>query len=237
MRKKTLMIVVACAIVLVVASLFVWTLSHAAIPQKYERTIARNIDSPEEENTLAAVESVNYSAIFSTERFEGSSDPEAYLHSGTYLAYTYANFIDSEVLNYYETRYDDLQGKGTPKQIQLTYQANVTQYSEIQVYKSPAPKGATWHNNTIVISAPDGLIQTKDVGNMQFFCRNQSGYQTIAGGFDFNFSDCQVVEMKLVYSETYAPLAAFWSDTYQIVILDRNLTPILVGVDSGKAVA
>ena len=55
--------------------------------------------------------------------------------------------------------------------------------------------------------------------------------------YDFNFTDCYVVEMRLMYSETYAPLAAFFVDTRQIVVLDRDLSPVLVGVESQKAVA
>ena len=55
--------------------------------------------------------------------------------------------------------------------------------------------------------------------------------------YDFNFSDCYVVEMKFVYSEIYAPLAAFFVDIEQIVVLDREFVPVLVGVESGMAVA
>ncbi len=56
-------------------------------------------------------------------------------------------------------------------------------------------------------------------------------------GYDFNFSNCHVVEMKLKYSEIYAPLAAFFVDVEQIVVLDQDLTPVLVGVTSGMAVS
>ena len=55
--------------------------------------------------------------------------------------------------------------------------------------------------------------------------------------YNFNFSDCYVVNMKLVYSEYYAPLTAYWSDVDQIVVLDRNFSPVLVGLGSGIAVS
>jgi hypothetical protein len=87
MRKKSLLILVVCMVALVVTSLLIWNLLHPQIPQKYERTIARNLDNQEEESALTAAESINYSAIVSLERFVGSSDPEAYLHPGTYLVY------------------------------------------------------------------------------------------------------------------------------------------------------
>jgi hypothetical protein len=173
------------------------------------------------------------------ERLHGSSDPQDYLHPGTYLSYTYANYIDSETINYYQTRYDNQQGKeGSqyPKSIEFTYEANATKRSEFQIYNSPAPEGVSWHNTTIIIST-DGSVVRKDGAVMQFFYRNQSVYQTTEWEYNFNFTDCYVVEMKLVYSEHYAPVAAFWSDVYQIVIFDRNFVPILIGIESGGAIA
>jgi hypothetical protein len=232
LRRKPLLIAV-CIAATVFAVLLMWNPSN----MKYERSIARNFDSQEEERALTIAESTTYSAIVSLDRFDGSSDPEAYLHPGTYLAYTYANFIDSEVINYYETRYDNLQGKGHPKQIELTYEANATKRTQFRVYNSPAPEGVKWHNITIVISAPDGSALTKTSGNMKFFYRNQSSYQMTEWEYDFNFSDCYVVEMKLSYSENYAPTAAFFSDVYQILVLDQNFEPVLLGLESMNAAA
>jgi len=224
-------------VALIVTSLLIWDWCSTQIPPDYQKTISRNIDNKEEETVLSTVESINYSSILSKERFIDSSDPEAYLHPGTYLTYTQANFIDSEVINYYETRYDNMQGKGDPKQIGLTYEANVTKRSEFRVFKSPAPEGVTWHNTTIVISALDGSLTREDSADMQFFYRNQFGYQMTEWSYDFNFSDCHVIEMKLEYSEIYAPLAAFFVDIEQILVLDAEFNPILVGVESGMAVA
>jgi hypothetical protein len=119
-----------CLAAVVAVSYFTW--SQFFLPQladRYGRNIVRSVDNLEEENALAATEAINYSAITLLERFVGSSDPQDYLHPGTYLAYTYANFIDAEVLNYYETRFIDQQGKDTPKHVKLTYEANVTEYS------------------------------------------------------------------------------------------------------------
>ena len=236
MRKKTFLIL---AVAIVVISLIIWDLLNPQIPQKYEKNIARNVDGQEQESMLTAAETINYSAICSLERFDGSSDPEAYLNPTTYLAYTGANFIDLEVINYYETRYDNLQGKAGPKYpkgIEMTYEANATRYSDFRIYNSPAPEGVTWHNITIVRSSPNGSVAFNS-GNMQFFYRNQSGFQVTEWEYDFSFSNCYVVEMQLMYSEYYAPLAAFFSHVYQIVVLDLNFVPVLVGVESGTAVA
>ena len=237
MHKKALLIIAVCAVAVIVMSLFVWIQFHPEIPHKYEKSIVRNFVNQDEETALSAAESINYSAIVSLERFDGSSDPETYLHPGTYLAYTSANFIDSEVIDYYETRYDNMQGKGDLGRIESTYEANVTKRSDFRIFRSPAPQGVAWHNTTIVVSAPDGSLIRKDTTNLKIFYRCQSGYQMAEWEYDFNFSDCYVIEMKLAYSETYAPVAAFFVNIEQIVVLDRDFVPVLVGVAAGMAVA
>ena len=239
MHKKALLILAGCLVIIVAASLITW---HYFTPQetsKYEKNINRNFNSQQEENALKAAEAINYSNITSLNRFQDSSNPEDYRNPRTYLDYTYAHFIDSEVINYYETRYDDLHGvigPKYPKGITFTYQANASEYSNFRIYNSPAPQGATWHNITIVKSTPNGLVKF-DSGSMQFFYKNQSSYQMTQWNYSFNFTDCYVVEMSLMYSEYYAPLAAFISDVYQIVVLDQNLTPVLVGVECRGVVA
>ena len=218
-----------------VAGLLFW--ESTLIHEKYQKTITQNAESPEEETALRTAEALNYSSILSKERFLGSTDPNSYLHPGTYLTYTYANFVDTEVIAYYTTRYDNLQGKGKPGYIELSYQANSTKRSEFQVFKSPPPEGVNWHNTTIVISSPDGSLVRKDSSDMQFFYRNQTDYQMTEWEYSFNFSNCHVIEMKLTYSEVYAPTAGFFVDVEQIVVLDKDFKPVLVGVESGMAVS
>ncbi len=234
MRNKKRVIFVVCMMSIIVISLLIW--DSTQIPLKYQKSIYRNLDN-QEETALNTAESINYSAILLKEPFTGSSDPEAYLHPDTYLTNTSANFIDSAVINYYETRYDNMQGRGDPKQIELSYEANVTRRSEFRIFNSPAPEGATWHNTTIVTTTPDGSLMRKESVHMQFFYRNQSGYQMTEWAYDFNFSDCHVIEMKLEYSEVYSPTAAFFSNIEQIVILDGEFNPVLIGVESGMTVA
>jgi hypothetical protein len=44
------------------------------------------------------------------------------------------------------------------------------------------------------------------------------------------------VEINLIYSEVYAPIAAFWSNVYQIVVLDQNVETVLIGLESKNLV-
>jgi len=72
---------------------------------------------------------------------------------------------------------------------------------------------------------------------MKFFYKNQSSYQMVEWEYDFSFSDCYCIEMKLAYSEYYAPVAAFFAEVHQIVVVDQNLEPVLVGLESVRMVA
>lgn len=235
MPRKRAIVITVCLVALIATALLVWDLLQLQIPPKYEKTIARNFDSQEQETALLAAESIDYSAITSFKRF-GSSDPEAYLHPGTYLAYEWTNFIDSEVIDYFETRFESQRGKLFPRQIELNYEANVNSYSDFRIYNSPAPEGVAWHNITVVMSAPNGSVSFNS-GQMQFFYKNQSSYEIIQWEYDFNFSNCHVIEMKLKYSEIYASTAGFFSNVHQIVVLDQNHMPVLVGLESGMAVS
>jgi hypothetical protein len=236
MHKKRLLLILAMVLIATVFIVLIWNMINPIAPQHY-RSILRETHTAQETKVLKIVESLNYSSITSRERFVGSADRDAYLYPKTYLDYTSPNFIDSEVINYYQTRYDDLQGKSPPKYIEFTYQANVTERSDFRIFNSPPPEGSTWRNVTLVLSAPDGSFITKSIHFIQFFYKNQTEYQMTDSNFDFSFSNCYVIEMNLKYHETYAPTAGFFVTTEQIVVLDRDLSPVLVGISTGMAVS
>jgi hypothetical protein len=238
-RKKIIMIAVLAVLVAVVLSAVAFNLLFfPAINAKYEIHINRNTESPAEEKALAAAETINYTGVSKIERFNGPTDPEDYLHPKTYLAYTFANYIDSETLSYYQTRYDSLKGKGKPGSIEYTYDANVSEYQTVRIYNSPAPEGVKWHNTTIVLvgSTSNTSIVSK-CGAVPVYVAKQTGYTLTDWGYDYNFSDCYVVRMTLGYDEVYAPTAAFFATVNQIVVLDRDRTPLLIGISTGAAVA
>jgi hypothetical protein len=235
-RKKTVMIAALAALVIVVLSAFT---INVLFFQKYEIHINRNVECETEENVLAAAESINYTEATKLERFDGPTDLEDYLHPKTYLAYTFANYIDSETLSYYQARYDGLQGKGKPFSIEYTYDANVSEYQNFRIYNSPAPEGVAWHNTTIVLDGftSNGSTVSK-CGVMQVYIKNQTGYTLAAAwDYDYNFTNCYVVRMDLEYNEVYAPTAAFFATVNQIVVMDKSHTPLLIGVSAGEAVA
>lgn len=238
-RKSTVTIAALAALISVVLStVTINLLLFPQVHQKYEIHINRNVEGQTEENVLAAVESLNYTEAIKLERFNGPTDPEDYLKPRTYLVYTFANYIDAKALNYYQDRYDSLQGKGSPGRIEYAYDANVSEYQSFRIYNSPTPAGVAWHNTTVVLvgSTPNGSDVSK-CGVIQVYVANQTGYTLTGWDYDYNFTDCYVVRMALEYNEVYAPTAAFYATVNQIMVMNRDYTPLLIGVSAGGAVA
>jgi hypothetical protein len=232
MRRRWLLLFAVC--VAAALLVLVFSLSNNTSPNSYQYNINRNVSGPQEEAALSAAEAFNYSALTSEERFDGPSDPQAYLNPKNYLAYTYANFIDQQTLTYYQVRYENQQGKAEPKAVAFLYEANADPFSQIRIFNSGGK------NSTVALFDPNSSSVIKTAGlSAQYsniYLRNETGYAQVQPGFDFTFTDC-MVEMKLHYSETYAPLAAFGSEVYQLVILDRDLSPVFIGIQSSGYVS
>jgi hypothetical protein len=197
-------------------------------PGGYNKSIIINTNTTEEENALSVANKFNYSSILKAERF--------YSVGGSgYYDYTFANFIDEEVLNYYDNRFESL--KGQPKNMTFSYEANVYTWNQISVaYVSST--------NSLHVISSNGTVLFKNakytgpIFGMRFFCQNDSGYQEIkTGQIDFSFSTSHLVEMKFKYSETYNPLAAFMSDVYQIIIFDEHFEPLFLCFQAQKLVS
>lgn len=220
-------------VVSIVISYFVLTRFFVG---KYEKSIIRNTSNVKEENALTIAENSNYSDIFNLQRFAiGGSPNETW-------PYTWANFIDTQVIEYYDDRFENL--KGTPKIIEFHYEANVSSWNQIRVIYVPALEGANIHDDAIQVLSPDGLVlfenakYTGPTWGMIFAYRNDSKYQEImAEEIDFSLSKSYVIEMTLIYEETWAPLAAFYAEVYQIVIMDQDFAPILFCVQSNQLIS
>lgn len=203
-------------------------------PSSYEKSILRNTDDEEERKALSAAENINYTDIFKVERFQSSNFSD-------YSHYTWANFIDAEVIKYYDDRYENLKGK--PEDIDFRYEANVYAWDQFRIH-TPPRENEDYYNDTIRVLSPNGTILFQNANftgpnwGMKFTYRNGSSYQEIpAYEINLSFSNSYVVEMKMQYSEIYAPLAAFFSDNYQIIVLDQNFVPLLLCVQSKKIIS
>jgi hypothetical protein len=68
------------------------------------------------------------------------------------------------------------------------------------------------------------------------YYRDQNVFQKMPPEFKLTLNNCYLIEMNLTYDEYYDPLAAFFVNTQQIVILDQNFKPILISLQPSPQV-
>ncbi len=258
MQRKTIMLIAVCITIIVAVPLLAIGSSFVL---NWSSSVVRNFDTPGEEQALVAAETVDYvsivASLYSFERFNGPSDPEAYRQRGTHLSYTGANVIDSEVIDYYQNRYNYQQKQiiSRPRGATFAYNANITYLEQLHIFNSTKlehgtrivdyntqpfqRENITWNIAVIAFSGSDDSTPLTTVRPFEYmFYRNQSKYYALSSTFDLSFSNCYLVEMELAYGENYSPLTGFSFHVRQIVVLDQNLVPVWIGIQSsGLAVA
>ena len=206
---------------------------------KYERTIVRNTSNIEEANALTIAENSNYTEIFNLQRFTTWNHDETW-------AYTWANFIDTQVIKYYDDRFENLKGRiiGKPEGIKFRYEANVFTWDQIRVVYVPPPEGASIYDDAIQVLSLNGSVlfgnaqYTGPRWGMKFAYWNDSECQRItAEEIDFSLSKSYVIEMTLNYDEVWGPLAGFLVGVYQIIIVDQDFSPFLFCVQSSQGIS
>jgi hypothetical protein len=247
LRRKIVLIVTLFIVALVtVSSILVFQLAlKQDNASKCKKSIVRDIDTAEKENALIAAENVNYSGTFGISRFEGwgshndysLGSPEDY-NSSSYPRYAYANFIDSVVIEYYDTRFETLRGK--PMYMEFNYSANVRVWDKIHAVYVPPPenKDINWARVQLLDTNGTILFDCQAFRTYRYAYGSNSGIQEIqADAIDFEFFNCYIVEMKLRYDEGYGPVSGFFSRVSQTIIVDENFNPLLLFVGSDKIIS
>ena len=242
MRRKIALLIALVVIISISISYLVWLLyvRHDTHPE-YERTIVRNTSNVEQANALTIAENSDYSDIFNLQRFTTSNHDDI-------LAYTWANFVDTQAIEYYDDRFENLKGKHgdiKPKAIRFHYEANVFTWDQIRVVYVPAPEGETnLDADAIKVLSLNGSVLFENAQytgpglGMKFAYRHDSEYQRItAEEIDFSLSKSYVIEMTLHYEEYWGPLAGFIVRVYQIVIVDQNFVPFLYCIQSEQYIS
>jgi hypothetical protein len=181
-----------------------------------EERIVRNTNTPEEKRALTATEDLNATEVFN-------------IAALTVNDYGYPNFINSQVINYYNSNYESAKGI-----THFSYSANVHTWNQTHaVYMA---------GTSISVSSPTGIIlfPLKEGWGVQirYVYLNGTRYQEIsADKIDFSFSNCYVIEMRLEYSQFLGPTAGIMSKVYQTVIVNEDFMPILICSQSQKAIS
>jgi hypothetical protein len=141
-----------------------------------------------------------------------------------------ARYIDAEVVEYFEGRFESL--RGTPYGVKLNYIANVSVRDGVQIIYIPPPENESIYSAKIRILNSNGLVLREiKGGNAHYAWRNASGiYEGQESELDFEFHNCYFVEMELSYGETYAEIGAYFFNIIQTVVMDENLDPLFISL-------
>jgi hypothetical protein len=241
LKGKIALVIALVIIISISISYRIWSLYlYRDTHPKYERTIVRHTSNLQEANALTIAENSNYSNIFNLQRFTTMNHNETW-------AYTWANFIDTQVIEYYDDRFENLKGKIgdiKPESIRFHYEANVFAWDQIRVVYIPAPEGGSIYDDSIQILSPNGSVLLENAQytgprwGMKFAYGNGSEYQRItAEEINFSLAKSYVIEMTLRYDEIWGPLAAFFVKVYQIIIVDQYFMPLLFFIQSDQLIS
>lgn len=230
LRRKLALLVAFLIIVTIPVSYFLWSMYVRLYGANiYERTVNRKPTNLQEAFALDVAEYSNYSHIFGMPKFTPPQDSRAY---------TWADFIDAEVIQYYNDRFDNFTHKAwdKPRQIRFRYEANISTWNQIHVVYVPSPEDP--YNSRIQVQSMSGSILLESYGAMEFAHWNGSDYHRInASEIDFSLSKSYVVEMELEYCEIWAPLAAFSVEVCQLIIVDEHFIAVLSCIQSYKTIS
>lgn len=202
----------------------------------FEKSIIRNTSSSDEETALTTAENLDYSGIFNLQRYATLG------HVRDPWPYTWAQFIDTQVIEYYDYRFESL--RGTPQGIDFSYDATVIRCDQIRVMYVPAPENGSIYDDALQVLGSNGTILLENpkysgpAWGMRFALHNDFKYQEIsAEEIDFTLSQAYIVEMTLEYNEVWGPLAAFFSRVYQVTIVGEDFEPFLLCVLSKELIS
>ena len=227
---------IVCVVIItasIAVAVYVAANQNSANKNYYEKSIVRNPHTAEEENALSVAENLNYTDIFKVYRFMASG--VGYNNLSISSKYVYANFIDAEVLNYLDARYESLKGKIWA--VVFNYTANASLWDKIHAVYVPPPENE-YAPRVRVLSSNGTILNEYYEGQVRYAYGNSSGIQKVeANTVDFEFSSCYVVEISLEYDEAYSLVGGFQCIVHQSVIVDGNLKPLFIIVESLKAVS
>jgi hypothetical protein len=226
---------------------------------KYEKSIIRNTDTPEEEKALLAAENVNYTDIFKDDWFYTGMSGFNFNLSDYSTSDPVANFIDSVVIKYYDNHYESLKGK--IMEAGLDYNANVSKRDKIHVVYVPAvpsPQNKSAYTPAVRVLSSNGTILNEFTESTGWNRYAWLGWNYVTGSvgwidtvkppilgvleyqvsaIDFNFTNCYIVDMRLGFTEVHGNLSGFWYTINQTVIMDENYKPLFIRVQTQTCVS
>ena len=191
------------------------------LEKEYIKSIKRDIDSPMEYAILNISESLNLSKIFNITRYYGTPS----FNSDDYV---WANFIDLQLLTFYESRIDFMEENNVGVKAELKYEANIFYDVIITIEKSG--KNYRFQN-----SLNESIIYYDFIyDELKVAISNNTTFELLSiDEFEYVFENCYLVEMIFYYREQYGPTSGFSTTIYQNVIVDENYNVKFISIYNG----
>lgn len=191
----------------------------------YNRDIEKNIDNEEEAKALEIAENYNYSEVFNIERFENGD-------------FTYANFVDSQVIEYYNKKYEIMEDQEAEHDIEFIYQADVYNISELQIIYDHIPDYEEYELE--IYDESNRILKIKgEILPRIITVFNDTNYtlKDINKDFQIEFSEVYLVYQDFEYSDFWGPKAGRATLIVQIVVLNKEYQPLFILIDSGHLIS
>ncbi|UCG68558.1 MAG: hypothetical protein JSV09_12215 [Thermoplasmata archaeon] len=187
----------------------------------YERIIQRNADDDEEGHILSVVENFSYSDVFDVERFD----------NGEYEKW--ANFIDFEVIEHYNSEFERLRDQGARHDVSFTYKAEVYNIDQLNLLYDYIHERDEYtlelFNSSVTFLRIEEYFFPDIIAE---FNGTNLAYYNHEFSFQTNFSNVYVVHLFLYYSDGWGSLAGYAVLIDQIVIMNREFQPLFIIIDT-----
>jgi len=200
-----------------------WDFGH------YSMDVERYFDTEDEERAIEVAQNLNYTNYTILQRWEDS----------------WANYIDSEVIDHYNTSYYEDMENEREADVTFRYYAWSEYYLEMDLRLKRDHHGLVVRvNGDDPFSNHDGKdiyyymdYEEMFLGHMENGSWSVDKYSSYGGGAYRNdvdlylhFNNSYFVKMYLSYDDIWGSLAARYVETFQFVVLDSEFNVLVIGV-------
>jgi hypothetical protein len=237
-KKAVLFVCIACVLLIAGCTQNGFNYGH------YNRDMRRNYSNADEQHAIAAAEGLNYTQLLNISRWYGNYNSALTGDDSSHWPY----FIDTTVIEDYNSSYNRARSHQDPIDISFTYHANVRTFASLDLGLTLGNRwnGWPWYNMSVngnpVNSVFDDQV-TKGVKNFEgvnasSIMANGTRGVPISANSTLSYKDVYYVEFYLSYGATWGPKAAFGVGMAQVVVMDKALHPLFIIVfDGGHVVS
>jgi hypothetical protein len=183
----------------------------------------RNTSNDIDQKVINITENFNYSEIFEIDRFDKGGDID------------WANYIDTEVLDYYNSRYDSLKSKDAKHDVELFYEADVYEIQELEIKYNFDKKNDQYslkmHNSGQKMFEFTGIAFPEIANSSYGSSFTRPDMET---DWELNFTSIYLCHLDLDFSDVWGNKAGVGIDISQIFVVDMDLKPMFILIYPGR---